>query len=125
MLGGDIHETTLYPCRPCHAWRRRILVRNGVSYARHESPPRRADRACSTGQLRLQRLGSLLAAAVLRLLPSALLWRLGLASLVAPLAPLELLVRHQRKGPLAPFFFCRLFRRALPDRRDSFLHRRH
>src|SRR5581483_7908055 len=79
-LGGETHETDLYPCRPCHAWRRRAHGRNGHRDARHESRRGVTDLARPEDGPRLQRLGSLLGSPVLRILSSV-----RLALLASPL----------------------------------------
>src|SRR5665213_426130 len=89
-LGGEHHETCFCTCRSRRTWRRCTDYRVCVRDALHHSRSGLASVQHRTGGLRLQRMGPLLAPAGLwrRLLPSALLWRLGLAPL-ASLAPLS------------------------------------
>src|SRR5665213_1738941 len=101
-LGGEHHETCFCTCRSRRTWRRCTDYRVCVRDALHHSRSGLASVQHRTGGLRLQRMGPLLAPAGLwrRLLPSALLWRMGLAPL-ASLAPVVI----RKKGASAPFFF--------------------
>ena len=84
-LGGEYHETCFCTCWSRRARRRCTLYRAGVCDACRRSGSGLASFGRSAGSLRLQRMGPLLAPAELRrrLLPSALLWWLGLASLAS------------------------------------------
>ena len=99
MLGGEYHETCFCTCWPRRARRCGTLQRSSVCDAGRHSESGRASFQRSAGRLRLQRMGPLLAPTDLRLwlrlLPPALLWRLGLApslGILAPLAPLASLL---------------------------------
>src|ERR1700691_5443931 len=121
MLGGEYHETCLCTCWPRRIGGRGTLQRSCVCDACRHSGSGRASFQRSAGRLRLQRMGPLLAPTALRLrlrlLPAALLWRLGLAPSLglAPLAPLAPLLQWlvirpappaiRKKGASAPFFF--------------------
>jgi hypothetical protein len=121
MLGGEEHEDYICIDWYCRPWRCCTLKRRGISDACHRSDaniirggPRR---------VRLQRVGSLLAPSFLRLrlrlLPSALLGRMGLApallaSQLVPLASLAQLEHRlltiadtRRERGASPFLFCR------------------
>ena len=119
MLGGEYHETCFCTCWPCCIGRRGTLQRSSVCDACRQSGAGRASFQRSAGRLFLQRVGPLLAPTDLRLrlrlLPSALLWRLGLApslGILAPLAPLASLLQWlviwpvclEERG-LGPFLF--------------------
>jgi hypothetical protein len=101
-LGGEHHETCFCTCWSRRAWRRCTVYRNRVCDALRHSRPGLAGFQRRAGGVRLQRLGPLLAPAKLRrrLLPSALLWRLGLAPL-ASLASIRWLGIRRRLASLA------------------------
>src|ERR1700743_2331670 len=111
MLGGEHHENRFCTCRSRRAWRRCTLCRAGVRVACRYVRSGLAVFIRCAGGLRLQRMGPLLAPALLRrrLLPSALLASLASALLrrlgirrLASLAPLVPVVtageRTIRKG---------------------------
>ena len=119
MLGGEYHETCFRTCWPRRIRRCGTLQRSSVCDACRRSRSGRARFQRSAGRLFLQRVGPLLAPTDLRLrlrlLPSALLWRLGLAPSLGILAPLASLLQWLvirlallpiwKKGASAPFFF--------------------